>query len=78
MREGQTLFELYTRMIMLRGVKMTRQGFSKHLVLLEGANLLRIEWDGREKRHFLVRTSLEQLQRDWLPGVLRKDGPAAR
>jgi len=75
-RDGQTLFELYTRMIMRRNSTMTRQGFSKHLALLERAGLLRIEWGGREKRHFLDRTPLEQLQRSWLPAVLVTGNPA--
>jgi DNA-binding transcriptional ArsR family regulator len=44
---GQTLNELCARL------DMTRQAVSKHLAILEGANLVATVWRGREKLHYL-------------------------
>jgi DNA-binding transcriptional ArsR family regulator len=44
---GQTLNELCTRL------DMTRQAVSKHLAILEEANLVVTLWRGREKLHYL-------------------------
>jgi len=37
-RDGQSLYELCVRLIMLRKIDMTRQAISKHLAILEDAN----------------------------------------
>ena len=44
---GQTLGELCTRL------DMSRQAVSKHLAILEAANLVVTVWRGREKLHYL-------------------------
>ena len=44
---GQTLSELCEHL------EMTRQAVTKHLVLLEKANLIAVIWRGREKLHYL-------------------------
>src|SRR5258707_14971824 len=44
---GQTLGELCEHL------DMTRQAVTKHLLLLEAANLVTIVWRGREKLHYL-------------------------
>ena len=44
---GQTLSELCARLA------MSRQAVSKHLAILEGANLVATVWRGREKLHYL-------------------------
>ena len=40
-REGQTLFELCSRLAMAHGVSSTRQAVSQHLAILEEAGLVR-------------------------------------
>jgi len=44
---GQTLGELCGHL------DMTRQAVTKHLLLLEAANLVAVVWRGREKLHYL-------------------------
>src|SRR5258708_19588208 len=44
---GQTLGELCSHL------DMTRQAVTKHLLLLEAANLVYVVWRGREKLHYL-------------------------
>lgn len=46
-RNGQTLGEL------CEGHDMTRQAVTKHLAILENANLIATRKEGREKLHFL-------------------------
>lgn len=46
-KNGQTLGEL------CEGHDMTRQAVTKHLSILEGANLIATRKEGREKLHFL-------------------------
>ena len=46
---GQTRGELCARRA------MTRQAVSKHLAILEEANLVAVVWRGREKLHYLIR-----------------------
>src|SRR5260221_4145531 len=52
-RNGQSLYELTVRLIMLRKLSITRQAISKHLAALENATLVRTEWSGRQKLHYL-------------------------
>jgi DNA-binding transcriptional ArsR family regulator len=65
-RDGQTLFELYVRLISWHGVSLSRQALSKHLGLLEEAGLVRNEWRWRSKHHFLLREPLRRLWQTWL------------
>ena len=58
--DGQTLNELCTHL------DMTRQGVTQHLNLLEQANLVAVEWRGREKLHFLNPVPLQQLYERWI------------
>jgi len=46
-RSGQTLAEL------CKGIDMARQSVSQHLDILEAANLVSVEWQGREKLHYV-------------------------
>jgi DNA-binding transcriptional ArsR family regulator len=57
---GQTLGELCEHMA------MTRQGVSKHLALLEGANLVVTIWRGREKLHYLNPVPINQIYERWI------------
>ena len=57
---GQTLVELCERLA------MTRQAVTKHLVLLEQANLVATVWRGREKLHFLNPVPLQEIYERWI------------
>lgn len=64
-RNGQTLFELCTRLTMKRGLDMSRQAISQHLDVLESAGLLRTERDGRYKFHYIDTAPLRTILERW-------------
>ncbi len=45
---------------------MTRQAVTKHLSLLEEANLVATVWRGREKLHFLNPVPLHEIYERWI------------
>ena len=57
---GQTLSEL------CQGLELSRQAISKHLALLEEANLVAVHWRGREKLHYLNPVPLHQIYERWI------------
>jgi DNA-binding transcriptional ArsR family regulator len=57
---GQTLNELCARLA------MTRQAVSKHLALLEGANLVATVRRGREKLHYLNPVPIHEIAERWI------------
>ena len=57
---GQTLSELCEHL------EMTRQAVTKHLVLLEKANLIAVVWRGREKLHYLNPVPLHEISERWI------------
>ena len=57
---GQTLGELCD------GLRMTRQAVSKHLTILEAANLVSTQRHGREKRHFLNPVPIHEIAQRWI------------
>jgi DNA-binding transcriptional ArsR family regulator len=57
---GQTLNDL------CEGLGMTRQAVSKHLAVLEGANLVATQRHGREKRHFLNPVPIHEIADRWI------------
>src|SRR5262245_10946291 len=59
-RNGQTLGELCEHL------KMTRQATTKHLALLEEANLVVVVWQGREKLHYLNPTPIQDIADRWI------------
>jgi DNA-binding transcriptional ArsR family regulator len=65
-RDGQTLFELHVRLLTWQIAALSRQALSKHLGVLEEANIIRVEWRWRSKHHFLERAPLRLLCRSWL------------
>jgi DNA-binding transcriptional ArsR family regulator len=69
-RPGLTLTEL------TEGLPQTRQSLSKHLALLEDAELVVPVWRGREKRHFLNPAPLRALPARWGAGGSGADGDA--
>ena len=63
-RDGQTLFELCSRLI-ADGHSMSRQAISQHLDVLERAGLVTTHRDGRCKFHHLDTTPLDEIVRRW-------------
>ena len=59
-RNGQTLTELCD------GLAMTRQAVTKHLAILETANLVTTLRHGREKLHFLNPVPIHQIGERWI------------
>lgn len=59
-KNGQTLGEL------CRGLDMTRQAVSKHLAILEEANLVSWKREGREKLHFINPVPINQIAERWI------------
>jgi DNA-binding transcriptional ArsR family regulator len=64
-RDGQTLFELCTRLTMKHQVGSSRQAISQHLDVLEEAGLVRSRREGRYKFHFLDTAPIEQITARW-------------
>jgi len=57
---GQTLGEL------CEGLDMTRQAVTKHLAILEEANLVATVWRGREKLHYLNPVPIHEIAERWI------------
>ena len=64
-RDGQTLFELCTRLTMRHGIGSSRQAISQHLATLEDAGLIHTERVGRSKHHYLDTSPLRAIGRRW-------------
>ena len=75
-RDGQSLYELCVRLIMLRKIDMTRQAISKHLAILEDARLIRIEWSGRQKLHYVNTEPIEKIRGGWLKSISQPGKPS--
>ena len=57
---GQTLGDLCQNM------KMSRQAVAKHLAILEQANLVVVQWRGREKLHFINPVPINAVAERWI------------
>jgi DNA-binding transcriptional ArsR family regulator len=57
---GQTLGELSEHL------DMSRQAVTKHLAVLEAANLVVSVWRGREKLHYLNPAPIHEITRRWI------------
>jgi DNA-binding transcriptional ArsR family regulator len=64
-RDGQTLFELCTRLITRHGLTSSRQAVSQHLDVLEDAGLVRTRREGRYKFHSLDTAPLRTITERW-------------
>ena len=64
-RDGQTLFEICTRLAVKRGLGLSRQAVSQHLDVLEAAGLVRTRRDGRYKFHDLDTSPLRAIVERW-------------
>lgn len=65
-RDGQTLFELCSRLLMKYQIVSTRQAISQHLALLEAANLVTVKREGRYKFHYINTSPLNAIQQRWV------------
>lgn len=59
-KNGQILSELCEHL------DMTRQAVTKHLALLEKANLVATVWRGREKLHYLNPMPIHEIYERWI------------
>lgn len=59
-RNGQTLNDLCA------GLDMTRQAVTKHLSILENANLVAVRRQGREKLHFINPVPINDIAERWI------------
>jgi DNA-binding transcriptional ArsR family regulator len=59
-KNGQTLSEL------CKGLDMARQSVTQHLGLLEDANLIAVEWQGREKLHYFNPVPIHEIYQRWI------------
>jgi DNA-binding transcriptional ArsR family regulator len=57
---GQTLSQLCEHL------DMTRQAVTKHLAVLEEANLVAVLWRGREKLHYLNPVPIYDISERWI------------
>jgi len=60
LRNGQTLNQLCA------ALDMTRQAVSKHLSILENANLVTVQRQGREKLHFINPVPINAIAERWI------------
>ncbi|WP_239013905.1 ArsR/SmtB family transcription factor [Archangium violaceum] len=60
LENGRTLGELCEHL------DMSRQAVTKHLTVLEEANLVVIVWRGREKLHYLNPVPLHEIHERWI------------
>ncbi|MCL3859599.1 metalloregulator ArsR/SmtB family transcription factor [Actinotalea sp. K2] len=64
-RDGQTLFELCTRLTMKHDVASSRQAISQHLDVLEAAGLVTRRREGRYTFHHLDTSPLREVATRW-------------
>ncbi|HEX2370237.1 MAG TPA: helix-turn-helix domain-containing protein [Acidimicrobiia bacterium] len=65
-RDGQTLFELCTRLTVKHGLGLSRQAVSQHLEVLESAGLVSSRREGRYKFHHLDTRPLRAIAERWI------------
>ena len=64
-KDGQTLFEICTRLTTKHGVDSSRQAISQHLDVLEEAELVTTRRDGRYKFHYVDTAPLREIVDRW-------------
>lgn len=65
-RDGQTLFEICSRLAIKYQVGSSRQAISQHLEALEAAGLIKTRRESRYKFHYLNTKPLKSILRRWL------------
>ena len=73
-RDGQTLFEICTRLTMRHGIGASRQAISQHLAVLEEAGLVRTSRSGRYKFHSINTAPLREIGERWPQPTGDQDG----
>lgn len=71
-RNGQTLYELCTRMAMKHGLAISRQAITKHLRILERADLMYTQKQGKYKFHYLHTQPLIDIYDRWIVKTVSK------
>ena len=64
-KDGQTLFELCSRLTTNHGLASSRQAISQHLQVLEDAGLIHTGRQGRYKFHYLDTRPLREITKRW-------------
>jgi DNA-binding transcriptional ArsR family regulator len=72
-RDGQTLFEICSRLAMGQYGTSTRQAISQHLDVLEDAGLVHVRREGRYKFHTLDLAPLREAVTRWLEPIDDKE-----
>lgn len=72
-RDGQSLFELCTRLTMKHGINSSRQAISQHLDVLEQAGLVVTQRDGKFKFHWFNGEPLRAIVKRWPTKKRRKE-----
>lgn len=73
-RNDQTLFELCVRLITERGMSMSRQAVSKHIVVLREAGMVSVHTVGRTTIHHLDTHALAAA-RGWIDSISKESQP---
>jgi DNA-binding transcriptional ArsR family regulator len=73
-RNGQTLFEICSRLAVKHGLSSSRQAISQHLDVLEAAGLVQTSRQGRYKFHYLNTKPLEPILQRWLKKAEKHPG----
>ncbi len=69
-RDDQSLFEIMARLVEKHQLSITRQAVSKHLKVLEDAELVEIAWKGRTKLHKSCISEHKELLVHWLERIM--------
>jgi DNA-binding transcriptional ArsR family regulator len=79
-RNGQTLFEICSRLATKHQLGSSRQAISQHLDVLEAAGLVETSREGRYKFHYINTKPLEPIVQRWLnkAGKTGKDAGGRR
>jgi DNA-binding transcriptional ArsR family regulator len=72
-RNGQTLFEICSRLATRHQLASSRQAISQHLDLLEAAGLIETRREGRSKYHYINTRPLERILDRWLQRTDEED-----
>ncbi len=72
-RDDQSLFEILARLVEKHQLSITRQAVSKHLRVLEDAELIATAWSGRTKLHSTCISDHKTLIVHWLNEVTPED-----
>lgn len=65
-RNGQTLFEICSRLSTKHRLGSSRQAISQHLEMLQSAGLIETRREGRFKFHYINTQPLEHIADPWL------------